>query len=88
MRILDYKMYTYVVSYVYRAHVRDDLGETTGRMMTITTTLTEKVVACSRAMADAWIRERHNASYLNHKDFEFRLIEEQSAPHLLIEYAA
>jgi len=86
MRILDYKMYVYQGSYTYRAHVRDELGETTGRMMEETATFMDRVVARNHAVADAWIKERHNSKYQRHKDFEVRLIEVMDAPHLLIEY--
>ena len=86
MIIRDYTMYTYTVSYVYRAHVRDELGETTGEMKDVSTGFFVKVVARSRAMADAWVQERHNAEYQSHKDFTLTLIEESEAPHLLIEF--
>jgi len=87
MRIMDYKMYTYAVKYTYSAHVRDNFGDITGHKQDATTNFTAQVVAKSRAMADAWIRERYNADYLDHKDFSSHYINEDKAPYLLIEYA-
>ena len=36
-------------------------------------------------LADAWIEERHNAGYSSHTNFEYRLIDEQPAPYMLME---
>lgn len=87
MRINDYKMFTYVVTYTARAHVRDELGETTGQMTAQKVQVHFKVVARSRAVADAWVKERHNAGYQGHKDFTFHCTAVEEAPNLLIEYA-
>ena len=86
MRILDYKMYTFAVRYMARVHVRDDMGETTGQMENNEIRTRPVVVAKSRALAEAWVNERYNAAYRGHKDFVLSLIDEQAAPHLLIEY--
>ncbi len=81
----DYRMYTYEGGYTYRAQVRDSFGETTGMMKDANTTFKEMVVARSRTMADAWIEQRHNASYQDHTNFEYSLIDKQQAPHMLME---
>lgn len=85
MRVSEYKMYSYTVIYTVRVHVRDEFGETTGQMKEKEVRTRPMIVAKSRALADAWIRERYNASYQDHKDFAFRLISEQAAPHMLME---
>ncbi len=86
MRMLDYKMYTFEGSYTFRDHVRDSLGETTGQMVDALATFAVMVVARTYAMAELWIEQRYNASHQNRKDFDFRLINTQPAPHLLIEW--
>ena len=86
MRIFDYKMYTYRVTYTYRAHVRDELGETTGQMTGAKAEHVFKVVARSRLLAAAWVQDRYNNEFQNHDDFTVTMLDEEAAPHLLIEF--
>lgn len=82
----NYKMFTYEGGYTYPAHVRDEVyQEPTGHMVDTPTTFKDSVVARTRALADAWIEEHHNPGYLSHTNFEYRLIDEQPAPYMLIE---
>ena len=81
----DYRMYTYEGGYTYQAQVRDSLGDSIGRLQDAHATFKVSVVARSRELADAWIEQRHNASYQDHTNFEYSLIDEQQAPHMLME---
>lgn len=81
----DYSMFTYEIAYIYTFVPRDGDGEVLGVSRDALMEHTPVVVARSQAIADAWVQEQFNASYQNHRNFEMRLVNRQSAPHLILE---
>jgi len=81
----DYKTYTYEVGYTYTSFMRDEDGNVVGDGRDEAVAHKPVVVAKSQAVADAWVRERYNASYQSHRDFTMNLIDTQPAPHLILE---
>ena len=85
MMLRDYKMFTYRIRYTVSGLVRDFDGDLTDETFTKNEDFEHNIVAENETLANAWMEQQHNPSYLSCKDFSKELVNTQPAPHILVE---
>lgn len=85
MMLRDYKMFTYHIRYTTDIQGRDQFGDLTGMIHPKDENFEHNLVAENETLADAWMEQQHNPSYLPRENFSKELLNTQPAPHILME---
>lgn len=87
MMLRDYKMFTYRIQYTIDIQGRDQFGDLTGMVHPKKEDFEHNIVAENETLADAWMEQQHNPSYMSSSRHEFskELVNTQPAPHILME---